>query len=336
MHVATGFIGKRTHLSDQKPLNPGSVRRILISRPNHRLGNMLLITPLIQDVQRVFPNATIDFFVKGGVAPTLLKQYDHVGRFITLPRKHFKQFGHYLKGWLTLLTRRYDLVINTVNNSSSGRLSVLFARSSHKLYGNEGGASIKKAPDWQHIAKHPVYCFRHALTEWGIPDEGATMPVLNLKLTDAERKKGQSRLEALVPDPSRQTICLYTYATGAKCYASDWWLPFLDQLKHAFPAYNILEILPVEHVSRIDFREPYLYSKDVREMAAVMSNTAVLITADCGIMHLASAAQAPIVALFSVTNPLVYGPYNTGSVSLKTEGLETNAILEAINGVLGL
>ena len=71
MKAATRSIGRSSLSKLQQPLDPASVKRILISRPNHRLGNMLLITPLIQDMQRVFPNATIDFFVKGGVAPIL-------------------------------------------------------------------------------------------------------------------------------------------------------------------------------------------------------------------------------------------------------------------------
>jgi len=334
MKAATRSIGRSSLSKLQQPLDPASVKRILISRPNHRLGNMLLITPLIQDMQRVFPNATIDFFVKGGVAPILFQEYERIGRFITLPRKHFKQLGQYLKGWLKLRSYRYDLVINTVSNSSSGRLSTLFARSRYKLYGDEGQDLLSDKSDWMHIAKHPVYRFRCALTLLGIQDTDAPVPVLNLKLSEAERESGRKQLATLVPVPSRKTICLYTFATGAKCYTSEWWLPFLSSLKAAFPDYNILEILPVENVSSINFSEPSFYSRDVREMAAVMSHAAVLITADCGIMHLASAAQTPIVALFSVTEPVIYGPYNAGSISLQTEGLKKEAILEAVNTLI--
>lgn len=330
MKAATSSIAHATLSGNQTPLDPSSVKRVLISRPNHRLGNMLLITPLVQDVQRVFPNATIDFFVKGGVAPILFQGYERIGRFISLPRKHFKQLGLYLKGWLALRACRYDLVINTVNYSSSGRLSTMFARSKRKLFGDEGQERLPDNPDWTHIAKTPVYRFRYALSVWGISTDSTPMPSLNLKLSETELAEGLKRLNTLIPDPSRRTICLYTFATGAKSYTADWWLPFLASLKASFPSYNILEILPVENVSSIGFNEPSFYSRDVREMAAVMSHAAVLITADCGIMHLASAAQTPIVALFSVTDPVIYGPYNAGSISLQTEGLEKEAILEAV------
>ena len=47
------------------------IKRILISRPNHRLGNLLLLTPLVQEVISTFPDSKIDLFVKGGVTPII-------------------------------------------------------------------------------------------------------------------------------------------------------------------------------------------------------------------------------------------------------------------------
>ncbi len=40
-------------------------KRILISRPNNRLGNQLMITLLIQEVEQILPDCKIDLFVKG-------------------------------------------------------------------------------------------------------------------------------------------------------------------------------------------------------------------------------------------------------------------------------
>jgi hypothetical protein len=47
--------------------------KILICRPNPRLGNQLLITPLLQEVITTFPECEIDLFVNGGLAPLYLK-----------------------------------------------------------------------------------------------------------------------------------------------------------------------------------------------------------------------------------------------------------------------
>jgi len=333
LKTLTQPVGRSNSTKQLSPINPLEVINVLICRPNHRLGNQLLTTPLVQEVLATFPNATIDFFVKGGVVPILYTNYDRIGRFIALPKKHFKQLLTYLRAWISLRKKRYDLVINVVSTSSSGRLSTKMARSSYKVFGENDEAIAGNYPDFQHIAKRPVYRLRHALSQWGIPERQTPVPCLNIQLGKDELAVGKQKLDALVKDPSAKTISLYTFATGAKCYDQSWWLPFLEALRTNFPAYNFLEILPVENVSSIDFNEPSLYSRDIREMAAVMANTAVLITADCGVMHLASSAQVPIVGLFSVTRPDTYGPYNPPSVSLKTEGLQVEEIINAVRNM---
>ena len=62
-------------------LNSGvvpEINRILISRPNHRLGNQLLTTPLVQEVIDTFPSCKIDLFVKGGVANAVFENYENI------------------------------------------------------------------------------------------------------------------------------------------------------------------------------------------------------------------------------------------------------------------
>jgi hypothetical protein len=41
---------------------------------------------------------------------------------------------------------------------------------------------------------------------------------------------------------------------------------FFAALLQEFPDYNIIEILPVENVSQIEFKSPTFYSKDIREI----------------------------------------------------------------------
>ena len=56
------------------------IKRVLICRPNGRLGNLLLITPLVQEVEEMFPNCKIDLFVKGGLAPIIFENYPVVNK----------------------------------------------------------------------------------------------------------------------------------------------------------------------------------------------------------------------------------------------------------------
>ena len=64
--------------------NIRDVKKILVSRPNHRLGNNLLLTPLITEISEIFPNAEIHIFTKGGLADVVFENYKNVTRLISI------------------------------------------------------------------------------------------------------------------------------------------------------------------------------------------------------------------------------------------------------------
>jgi ADP-heptose:LPS heptosyltransferase len=316
-------------LLDQQSISlssQASIQRILITRPNHRLGNQLLITPLIKEVHEQFPEATIDLFLKGNLGSILYQNYEYIDEIISLPKKHFKQLNKYLFAWIKLRQKKYDLVINAEASSSSGRLSTKVARANHKFFGFERELNVLKVADAAHISKYPIYSLRHylgqSLTEKALPD-------LEIKLTDKELGEGRKILSQYA-DLSKPTLCLYTFATGGKCFKKQWWQDFYRDLKKEFPDYNIIEALPVENISSLDFGIPAFYSKNIRELASFISQTNVFITGDCGIMHLAAATSTPTIGLFSVTGTEKYGPYNKGCLGLDTNHKTTLQISEMI------
>lgn len=292
-------------------------KKILICRPNPRLGNQLLITPLVQDVIATFPKCEIDLFVNGGLAPIIFKNYTNINRIIRLPRKPFKEITKYVKGWLSLKKYNYDIVINVVENSSSGRLSAQFVNSKYKFFGDDVDDIQLKYNDYEHIAKYPVYNFRHYLTKLGFKENNSPVPNLDLKLSPSELAEAKKTLYSIVQN-DKKTICIFTFATADKCYPESWWAPFYDRLKAEYSDYNIIEVLPVENVSQIGFKAPTFYSKDVREIGALIANTEVFIGGDSGIMHLASASRTPTVGLFSRDNIKMYQPYNNDSLAINT------------------
>ena len=309
------------------------VKRVLISRPNHRLGNLLLITPLLQEVENTFPNAKVDLFVKGGLPSIIFKNYSNVDRIIQLPKNHFRELPTYIGKWLSIKQKKYDIVINVVNNSSSGRLSTQFANARFKSFDNENKVLDEKAPDYHHIAKHPVYNFRFFMKQLHVPISCTPIPSLNLKLSSDEISDGKLKLKELVKN-DKKTISIFTFATGEKMYPESWWEKFYDRLKLEYQNFNILEILPVENVSQLAFKALTFYSKDIREVAAVIANTVVFIGADSGMMHLANASQTPTVGLFSVTDTAIYGPYGNGSTAIDTRTTDIDESIKIIDSIL--
>ncbi len=293
------------------------MRRILIIRPNHRLGNLLLITPLLQEVSATFPEAQIDLFIKGGTGNIIFKNYPSVKSIFALPKKPFKSLLTYSATWIRMVRGKYDLVINAVNNSSSGRLAAKMIDAPLKISGDPEVEPGADSDHWRHIALAPIFSFRKFVSRLGIKLSADTFPVLDLRLSSGEIANGRIILRKLT-DNDKPTIALYTFATGAKCFSTAWWESFHEQLQTAFDGYNIIEVLPVENVSQLTFRIPSFYSKDIREIGSVIANCAAFIGADSGIMHLASASGTPTIGLFAVTEPAIYRPYNPGSLAIDT------------------
>lgn len=327
MRRLTKNIGKS--YADPKHRNDININRILISRPNHRLGNLLLLTPLVQEVINTFPNAKIDLFVKGGVTPIIYKNYDNIHRYIQLPKKPFSNLGKYIKGWFQLKFRKYDLVINSNPGSSSGRLSVLATNSTYKFFGDHDEDLASKYTDYNHDAKKTIYNLRKFLAELSLPVNSSQLPALKIILDHEELETGKANLQKIVQN-DKKSICLFTNATGAKIYSEDWWTIFYDKLKAAFPDYNIIELLPVENISKLNFKIPHFYSTDIREMGGFLANCALFIAADNGVMHLASAVNVPTVGLFQVTDETMYKPYNDKSFSVNTNNVNLDEVIELI------
>lgn len=315
MRALTKKIGS-SHPTLMKDINSTSqIRKILVCRPNHRLGNLLMTTPMIQEVSDTFPHAQIDLFVKGNVAPEIFRWYDNIHNLVQLPRKPIKALRKYIAAWLSLKKNTYDLVINIDRNSASGRLATGFARGKYKFFDDAGSEHYSTQSNYKHLAVHPVHQLRQFMSGLGIAAIEKVVPALNLKLTSDELTSGLRKLSLLV-DPRKPTLCLFTFATGAKCFPESWWREFYWRLKQKFPNHNVIEILPIENLSKISFEAPAFYSKNIREIGSLIANAQLFIGADSGMMHLANASQTPTIGLFSVTDSQRYGPYGNHSVGL--------------------
>ncbi|PXY45567.1 glycosyltransferase family 9 protein [Flavobacterium hydrophilum] len=315
MRTLTKNIGKSNAEQGITLVNKNDIKRILICRPNARLGNLLLITPFVQELEEMFPNCKIDLFVKGFLAPIIFENYNSVDRIIKLPKKPFRNLLKYFSVWISLKKYKYDIAINVDYGSSSGRLATKFSNSKFKFFGDLPFSANLYYGDYAHIAKYPIYHFRDYVTKLGFEKRENHIPSLDLKLNSKEIAQGRKILGNLVKN-DKKTICVFTYATGTKCLSECWWEDFYNSLKSEYQNYNIIEILPVENVSQIGFKAPTFYSKDVREIGSVIANSNLFIGADSGIMHLASAVHTPTVGLFSVSNLKKYEPYDNNSIGV--------------------
>ncbi|WP_147281742.1 glycosyltransferase family 9 protein [Dyella solisilvae] len=305
------------------------IYRILVCRPNHRLGNTLLLTPLIAELERSYKGAEIDVISEGDIAREVFSTHFSIKNVFCLPRRGFKHPVTFLRLLLKIRRTRYDLIIDPCIGSGFSRAVTRFLHGTYKLgFGNRAERSglthaIPSQVAMQHMAKRPVDLLRSALGQTAPGQD--SYPPLDIRLTSIELAHGRQTVAGLLSSPRQHTsepvVGIFANATGAKRYPMDWWREFIDTFKTLCPAANIIELIPMHANSMLGAEWPAYYSSAIRRMAAVMAGFDLLITADCGVMHLAVASRVPTVGLFCVTDPGVYEPYGPGNRAWKTQGL---------------
>ncbi len=301
-----------------------AIHRILVLRPNHRLGNILLLTPLLAELERIFPGAEIDVLIAGNSAGELLDLLPSVHQVHALPQYLVRHPARTIAMLARLRRMRYDLAVDASPNSHSSRLALAVMSSRYGIGAPERGDAtwsrlMLSAPS--HFAKLPVFLVRRALgLECDI--DATPYPPLTVRLTPLERAMGREIFECLTRSqdciPFRTTLGVFANATGAKCYAESWWLEFLAAITAALPSCSVIEFVPADGSSRLGNRFLTYYSTNVRKLASVISNLTCFVSGDCGVMHLASASGVPTIGLFSASDPSRYEPYGEVNCSLQT------------------
>jgi heptosyltransferase-3 len=294
------FFALRRTGSAPVPLRQQLIRRILVVRPNHRLGNTVLLTPLIVELRRLFPHAEVDVLAGGRAGAALLASFAHVRKIWSIPSRVLRQPLEPMRVLIGMRRRHYDLAIDACAESQTGRLFTLLSGARFKI-GFDHAQKLKglthelPAADPQlHVAKVPVHLLR---TVYGVGE--TAWPALALPLAAEDR----------------HLPCA-------------WWQPLLDRL--ANDPSLLVEILPWHGESCFEQRFPALYAADPLQLAALVSMLAVFVSADGGVMHLATAVGTPTVGLFSVTSAARYGPYGNGSFALDVREMPPEAAAEAV------
>jgi ADP-heptose:LPS heptosyltransferase len=330
----------------QQPVPRKGIYRILVCRPNHRLGNMVLLTPLITELERFYKGVEIDILAEGDIAKEVFSTFFSVKNIFCLPKRGFKRPVRFLGMLMRVRKTQYDLIIDPILGSGFSRALVKFTNGRFKLGFSDTPEksglthSVPHAAAVEHMAQRSIN-----LLHWD-PAHASSAPIdyptLDIRLTDAERAHGRKVIRDLLAVPPQAmtplVVGVFANATGAKRYPLEWWKEFLATFNEMSPSSKIVEIVPMHGRSMLDSAWPGYFSTDIRRMSAVMAGVDLMISADCGVMHLAVASRVPTVGLFSITDASVYEPYGLGSCALVTKGMTAreaaSKVVESFAGLL--
>jgi ADP-heptose:LPS heptosyltransferase len=320
------------------------VSRIVLLRPNHRLGNTLLLTPLVRELEARFPDAEIELVAAGVAANAVFRQFTRVTAVHSFPAASYRNPGQVLRLLSVLRNKRYDIAIDPIPKSRSGRFLLGLIRAQERVGYRWGVASRDRmlthgvdptgAP--AHCGLSPVHLLRSAYGWPEVHDSAATgIPMPDLRLTEAERRDGESQLAAVLGSAAqgRTRLGIFAHATGEKCYPAAWWRGIVDYFRKQ-PSVQLVEFVPIDGRPRLGGAIPALHTRDLRLLGAALAATSLVVVADGGVMHLADAAGARVLGLFKTTEPARYGPQRVHSEALLVRDANAEAVATRISAVL--
>lgn len=317
--------------SDQLPAH--GIHRVLVIRPNHRLGNTVLISPLLGEIEAWYPGAEIDVVSAGNAAKDLFSSRFQVRRIICLPRRIARHLPASVACLRSMRATHYDLAIDPCVGSHSGHLLLGMARADYKVgfaSGDTAGMEHEAPSDLpDHLAKRGVYALRRALAA----DTSLPWPMLDAGLPSNELQDGQRALDRILgrredaAEREGPVLGIFADATGDKRLPESWWNALVARLREIRPDVRIVNVLAAHGQPQLSGVETSFYTTDLRKLGAVVANMDGFVSADCGVMHLAAAGGTPTLGLFTRDNRGKYGPYgnhNTG-LDVSIDDADANA-----------
>jgi ADP-heptose:LPS heptosyltransferase len=300
------------------------VRRILLLRLE-RIGDLLMVLDAVQDVRAEWPNAEIDLAVGAW--------NEAIARLIPgLARVHVVNAPWLARGaaapWRAVLAharewrrRRYDLVLNFEPDIRSNGLA-WFARAPVRVgySSGGGGAFLTQAGPYDsttHVSVNARRLVLDAARATGSQDGGRARNREHGPLLLPLPRSSVARAETVLADARSPLIGVHVNGGRlSKQWHLDRFAAVARDLAERHRGTIVLtgEVADRQKVDEVrrSLREIPVVDVcgvlDLTDLAALLRCLDVLVTADTGPMHLASAMGTPVVALFGPSNPVRYGP----------------------------
>jgi len=303
-------------------VHAAEVSSVLVCRINGRLGNTLLLTPMLRRLHELLPQATIDVAIAHADARELLADMPGVRRVVVFPHRGPDMAWRYLRALHTLRSCYYDLAIDPTPASTSNRIALTLcrARSRAGFVGERQWAPLTHAvalPDEiVHHAVQPVFIVSRLLN--GTHDPSGVR--LWLPLSAEQQRAGRAAIAQAVGAQrgGLSNACgFFAHASGQKALAAPWWRAFWRAFLVLEPDALPVEFLQPRGCTPIDASFAHVQFSSLRTLAGAIAATRMFISADTGPMHLAGCTPVPTVGLFRASRLDFYRPLKSCDLAIE-------------------
>jgi len=303
----------------------GSLKKILIIRQDNRIGNLLFITPLIQMINQV--TGVKPDIICGGSFNEIFTENPLVGRVIVYAQKEFiKKPWKFISFIRALRKERYDLVIDCKKVFSFNNALLTMISKKYRIGFKNRFSSLYldqeyDFSDLNHNLHESILLALPAADFFGISHN--SIPYMNYSLTANDLSlpekylaihiggRGNKSISALLVNQMIEAFTLWYSGKIIVIYGPD----ELDKAQSITNQHQLEKIRPA----------------DIRQLAQWINGCEIFITPDTGPLHIASALNKKIAALFSVTPSLSYGPRTQArSLIVDLNGSDGKEIAEKI------
>ena len=293
-------------------------RSIIVRMPNW-VGELIMATPILEDLRTTLPNAEITAMCLSHIAPLLEHDpaIDKLFHF-SKSKKFFRRIEE--RNIVEKLKKgRYDLGIILTNSFSSAwhfwRGNV-HNKTGFKTHYRTPFLDIHPSFPKDRAKQHLVTTYKTLLTSLNIPIS-QTAP--RLILLEEEIQGAWKFVERFGITKKNKIFGISPGVDygSARCYFPKRFREIAQCLIKTHPSYVVLffgklsqKDLMGKTCANLPYRVVNLAGQtSLRELMALIKICSVFLTNDSGPMHIADSVETPLVALFGPTNPVVSSPY---------------------------
>ena len=271
----------------------------------------MLTTALLEDLRRAFPHTSVDFLVGDRAAP-LLEHHPLIRERLVYDR------AHPFRTWSMVRDRRYDWIVDPQSSPRTAPLALVSGAPVRAGFGVRGWGWVytHRLPRAGRAVEYVPRERQRLLEMLGVP-VGPARP--SLALTADERAAGRRILGTAGAHPNSPVVaCVLSAGESAK----EWPPAHFGALAELCASEGLQVVLfempgDAEKVSRTGEASPTVLRIPVPRLRDFMSGLSacdVLVSADTGPAHIATALRVPRVTIFGPEPPAAWAPPNDPAV----------------------
>jgi predicted lipopolysaccharide heptosyltransferase III len=295
-------------------------RKILVIKLR-AIGDVILATPVLENLRQAFPQARIDFLIEKPGAP-IVTGHPAVHDVLVLDRH---KWGASLALIWHLRRQNYDAVFDLFGNPRSAlltRLSRAEVRVGFRFRGRRHAYTVKVEPRGDRV--HEVEFNLDAL-------RALRIPIVTRQLHVAVDSSSEDYAARFWRENGLQDRLVIGLNASGGWYTKRWPLESFaqlgDRLGRELGAVVLLiwgpgEFDEVQSIARMMHQPPLLAPQtNLKQLAALLSRLTLLVSNDSGPLHLAAAMGTPVVGIYGPTRPDLQGPWGEGHETVVKTGL---------------